>query len=680
MSFAHGEMLYLIWVAPLLLGLCIWGFRRRQALLRQFASERALSSIAPNASNRRRMVKIALRLLAVLALAVALAGVRYGYTWETVERRGVDLVVALDCSKSMLADDIAPNRLERAKRKIRDLLGLIEGDKVGLVAFAGTSFLQCPLTLDYGGFDLFLNALEPDFLPVGGTDLAGAIRTSLQAFDPKDNAERAIILITDGESTTPGAIDAAREAAEQKVKISCVGIGSPEGAPIPDGRGGFRKDKAGGIVHSRLDEDTLQKIAALTGGTYVRSVTGDVDLEAIYRDIRASLEAKTLQSGRIQIYQDRFRIFVGLALAALLLDLLLPARARRRQNGNGTGVSQAFGTSGTALALLCLLVLPGAPALAASPSTLAGQGLAAWQGEDYEAALKAYLDAQVQEPDNPTLSYNVGNAQYRLNRFEEARQNFLAAAERLDKAESPQDRALKASALYNAGNASFRQDDLQGAVTHYEEALKHAPDDAQITDNLAFVRKQLEQQQQQQQENQQCEQSGDQQQQESQQSGQNKGESAGQDRASSGQQGQQGGKGQQDQHGQQDEMQPGEQSGSAQNEPRQAENDKPGEGQSGDAREQAEPSEQSAAGRPGATDATPRQRRPRPTSRGRRPSTPNPSTARTYTPRVAAARAAPRERARRTRPPGRRKPGPRTPLRPWMRECSTVSRTSPVAD
>ena len=490
MTFARPEMLYLVWLAPLLAAVCIHGLRRRQRILAAFAAPATRPALAPGASYGRRIVKTVLALLAVPLLAVSLAGFQYGYTWQTIERQGVSLMLALDCSQSMLATDVAPNRLERAKRKIHDLAGMLQGDKVGLVAFAGTAFVQCPLTLDYSGFDLFLGALSPEYLPVPGTDLAAAIRTALGGFDLKDGAERAIVLITDGESAPPEALKAAEEAAAQKVRIFCIGIGSPEGAPVPDSKGGFKKDTAGNIVHSRLDEETLLKIAATTGGTYVRSVAGDFDLETIYgKEIRGGMEAKTLSSGRKQLFEDRFRWFVGLALALLFADLLLPAARRLKR--------PAVRVLGVALLALLAAMSTGAEA-----ANLAEQGLAAYEKQDYEAALKFFLDAQIKAPEDPVLAYDAGNAYYRLKKFDEARKNFQGALQTLEKQGKPSSTPLaelKPKALYNLGNAEFRLDRLPEAAKAYEQTLKLDPKDEDAKKNLEYVRKLLAERQEQEQ-------------------------------------------------------------------------------------------------------------------------------------------------------------------------------------
>ncbi len=467
-------MLFFIWTVPVLFLVVVYGMHRRREIMRRFSSPHGLDAIAPDTIGGRRWVKTSLLLGTVLFTAVALAGPKYGYRWQEIRQQGVDIIIALDCSRSMTAADIPPTRLERAKREVFDLLAMLQGDRVGLVAFAGTAFLQCPLTLDYDAFNLFLNALSPDFLPVGGTDITGALATAQNSFDPKSASDKAVILITDGENTGDGEpLKAAEALKEKKIKLFCIGVGGSDGVPIPEPAGGFKKDRAGQIVLSRLDENTLKKMAVITGGTYVRSVAGDMDLDAIYTDeIRRTMEAQTVSSGRKQVWEDRFQWPLSLALLCLLAELMLPVRRK-------TMVSVLLGT---------LLVLPSAPARANDTR----QGIKAYAAGEYEKALKHFTDAQLDAPDKPESLYNVADAYYKTG-------NFDAAVEHYEKVLETHDNALKQKALYNLGNAEFRRGNLKNAIGHYEAALAMDPDDRLTKENLAFVKKALEQQQTQQQ-------------------------------------------------------------------------------------------------------------------------------------------------------------------------------------
>lgn len=251
----------------------------------------------------------------------------WGYSWEEVRRQGVDIVVAIDTSLSMLAEDVPSSRLERAKRELVDLVAMLEGDRIGLVAFAGRAFLHCPLTLDYGACLMFLDLVDTDLIPIKGTNIADAIYTSLEAFDSDSNS-KAIILITDGEDHSGQALKAALEAKRQGVKIFCLGIGK-DVAPIRlKGSSGLKKDPVTGeLVLTKFDESTLQKIALETDGIYVRSVTGDMDLKRIYqKEIRGKLERMELQSTRQRKAVERFQIPLFFAFVALFMESLMGYR------------------------------------------------------------------------------------------------------------------------------------------------------------------------------------------------------------------------------------------------------------------------------------------------------------------------------------------------------------------
>jgi Ca-activated chloride channel family protein len=317
----------------------IYAFRTKTRLLERFASPEMLIRLTSGVSRPRQYMKAALVLLGLLAAILSLAELKYGFTWEEVTREGVDIVVALDVSDSMLVEDAESggklSRLERAKREIADLLLLLEGDRIGLVAFAGAAFVECPLTLDYGAAEIFLGAIDTELIPVKGTAIGAALKTSIEAFKGASHTSRAIILITDGEDHGGKALKVAEEAMVAGIRVFTIGIGRDEGAPIPAPDGGFRRDRKGDIILSKLDETTLQKIALSTGGSYVRSVTGDVDLEQIYtQGIKATLEDQELASKRRQRWEERFQWILAVALLSLMLEPLISERLRRRGTAN----------------------------------------------------------------------------------------------------------------------------------------------------------------------------------------------------------------------------------------------------------------------------------------------------------------------------------------------------------
>jgi Ca-activated chloride channel family protein len=479
MTFFRAEMLFFIWTVPVLLLFIFYGVRRRRDILKRYATLRSLAIIAPAKSHTRRWIKAALLMAVLLFTAVALAGPQYGFRWQEINQRGVDIVIALDCSRSMTAADIQPNRLERAKREVYDLLTMLEGDRVALVAFAGTAFLQCPLTLDYNAFNLFLNALSPDYLPVGGTNITMALETAVNSFEPESATDRAVILITDGENTGSGdPIKAAEALKEEKIKLFCIGVGSGEGVPIPEAEGGFKKDPSGQIVLSRLDETTLKQMAVITGGTYVRSVAGDMDLDAIYTDeIRRKMDAQTLTSGRKQVWEDRFQWPLALALICLAAELLLPVTRK---------------TIFASLFIAATTFFPFHPVQANDTR----DGITAYDKGDFDAALKHFTDAQLNDPESPERLYNVAGAYYKIGDFEAAADHYRQVLEA-----APDE--MRPKALYNLGNAEFKRGNAKEAIGHYEAALAIDPDNRLAKENLEFVKKVLEQQQQQSQDGQQ---------------------------------------------------------------------------------------------------------------------------------------------------------------------------------
>lgn len=327
------QRLWLLWLVPALALFHVYVQRAQAGALARLVSPALAARLAPGARGGRRVFKAVLVIAGFAAAALALAQLRYGYVWEEVKRRGVDVVVALDVSDSMLVQDVETDgsltRLERAKREIVDLLRRMRGDRVALVAFAGAAFVQTPLTLDYGAARLFLDELGPDLIPLKGTAIGEAIRRSLEAFEGGSEEARAVILITDGEDHSGDAVAAAEEAKKAGVRVFTIGIGRDEGAPIPAPAGGFRRDARGELVLSKLDEATLQRVAEISGGSYVRSVTGDVDLERIYVEgIKGALEDEDLGATRQRRSKDRFQWLVALAALALAIEAVVGERGR----------------------------------------------------------------------------------------------------------------------------------------------------------------------------------------------------------------------------------------------------------------------------------------------------------------------------------------------------------------
>lgn len=329
MTFIRLWILNLLWLLPIIGLLLIFYVRQKKKDIDSFADPELLRRLTGKSLKGRMFLKSLFLFFGLGLMIFALAGPRWGSHYQEVSRKGVDIMILVDVSPSMKVQDVKPDRLERARREILDFLRVVEGDRVGLVAFSGAAFIQCPLTMDYVALQMFLDSLEPDLVPVPGTDLGAAIDTGVSSFDFTSETDKVILIITDGEDNEDRGIRAAENAAEKGVKIFVFGIGDVSGGPIPEGKGkgGFRKDNDGNLILSKLNEDSLKEIASMTGGLYVRSVAGDLDLDLLYFDgVRSKTEVKTLKSGKIKVYEERFSIFLLAALLFLLLEGALDER------------------------------------------------------------------------------------------------------------------------------------------------------------------------------------------------------------------------------------------------------------------------------------------------------------------------------------------------------------------
>ncbi len=335
--FENIERLQLLWLLPVLLGLAAYRFYKKDQALLKFAELSLLARLNRSVSRTRQWWKAILVTLASLLIVVSLARPAWNPRPEKVESKGRDIVFVLDVSRSMMAEDLKPNRLERAKLAIRDLVDKIHGDRVALVAFAGTATVKCPLTQDYGFFRLMLDDTGPDSISRGGTLIGDALRKTVdELFSDRLKRYQDIILITDGEDQDSFPVEAAKEAGERGIRLIAIGLGDEqEGQRIPvvteKGERTFLRygDQE---VWTRLDADTLRKMVDVTpGGRYLNVATGTFDLGAIYRDLLADAEKRTLESLRINRYEEKFQIFLGAALLLLMAEMVLS----ERRKGNG---------------------------------------------------------------------------------------------------------------------------------------------------------------------------------------------------------------------------------------------------------------------------------------------------------------------------------------------------------
>lgn len=335
MSFAEPRFLTSLILIPLLMLFLLWTSRRKAAALAQLGDPALLAQLSAQVNRRGKRWRIALWFIALTAIIIALARPQWGTEVQTVEQQGIEIMVALDVSKSMLAEDIKPNRLTRAKLEISDLMDKLAGDEMGLVLFSGASFIQFPLTSDFATARTFLDAASPQVISRPGTAIGDAIRSALAGFDESRASQRVIIIMTDGEDHNTNPVDAAKEAAAQGVIVFTIGFGSPNGSPIPEFNNagevvGYKKDANGNTVISKLDEVTLQKIALATGGQYFRADAGGAELDALANALD-KMKKTTLENRFETRKVERFQWFVAIALLALVVAELIPERRLRRE-------------------------------------------------------------------------------------------------------------------------------------------------------------------------------------------------------------------------------------------------------------------------------------------------------------------------------------------------------------
>jgi Ca-activated chloride channel family protein len=324
---ASPDYLLLLLLVPLL-AVGFWlAARNRAGLLARFGNRVLLRRLTPEHSSAKRWMKAALTLAALALVVLGLANPQIGTRLQEVKQEGVDIFIALDVSMSMRAEDIRPNRLEKAKFEIRNLIGRLAGDRLGLIVFAGEAYVQFPLTSDYSAANLFLDVIDVDAVPTPGTSIGTAIRRAMESLDFSEPSTKVLVIISDGENTEGDADAAAREAAAKGVLIYCIGLGSPGGAPIPllDGAGrqvDFKRDRNGQVVVTRLDEGALERIVAAGKGKYYRGTNTQDELEAIYNDINA-LQKREFGVKQFTDYEDRFQPILLAAFLLLLFDALL---------------------------------------------------------------------------------------------------------------------------------------------------------------------------------------------------------------------------------------------------------------------------------------------------------------------------------------------------------------------
>lgn len=484
----HIEYLGGLAALPLLLAALWFLLGWKKKTVGRIGDPSLVQQLIGNFSRWRFLVKAGLVLLAFVIVVIGAGNPQKPGAMENVQRKGVDVMFVLDVSKSMLAQDVKPSRLDKAKQLLLLLTEKLENDRIGLVLFAGRSYLQMPLTSDHGAARMYIQQASPDAVPTQGTVIAEALKMANAAFNSKERKYKSILLVSDGEDHDPDALKTAKDLARDGVMINTVGIGSPDGSPIIDpATGETKKDEQGNTVISKLNEAELQQLADGTNGQYIRLDNVDDALITMTQQLD-SAEKKSMSDAEFIDYISYFQWFMGAAFVLLLAEAFLSERRREKKAATAAVPVRA------ALVLLAVLAAV-VPAAAQNGNAQLRSGNRYYKKKELDKSLQQYQSAVRQAPTNPTANYNLGNAQFRKNNYDEAARSYDASVQHT------QDKGLQEKGYYNKGVAMIKQKKLQESIDAWKQALKLNAADADARENLEKALIQLKQQQQQQQQN-----------------------------------------------------------------------------------------------------------------------------------------------------------------------------------
>ncbi len=476
--------LYLLVLIPLLALLRFFMVHQQKKRLRRFGDPELVRQLMPDVSRFRPLVKFCLLLAALALLIVTLARPQFGTKISHEKRTGIETIIAMDISNSMLAEDVTPSRLDRSKMMVENLVDHFTNDKIGLIVFAGDAFIQLPITSDYVSAKMFLSNIDPSMISVQGTDIAKAIDMASHSFTQQEGIGKAIIVITDGEDHEGGALEAAKNAKEKGLRVYVLGVGSPQGAPIPTGDGNYMKDQAGQTVMTGLNEEMCRQIAEAGGGAYIH-----VENNSSAQDqLDAELDKLAKKETESTIYSDYDEQFQAVAIIVLLL-LILETCLLEAKNPVLKNIS-LFKRKKVAT-VICLL-LTATTLMAQGDRQLVRQGNKQFRAGNNKEAEVSYRKAVEKNPRNPQACYNLGNALMQQQKDSAAVAQFETAA----KLETNPIR--RAQAYHNMGVVCQGKRMYGEAIEAYKEALRNNPTDDETRYNLTLCKRQQKQQQDQQ--------------------------------------------------------------------------------------------------------------------------------------------------------------------------------------
>ena len=506
MTFGAPIWLWALLVLPVLAFFFARAEQRGAEKLQLFVAARLLPQLAGTVNRGRRIFRFVLLLLVLALVLVSLARPRWGYAYDEVKRKGLDLLLAVDTSRSMLSNDVQPNRLERVKLATQDLMNELQGDRVGLIAFAGRAFLQAPLTIDYDAAVDSINELDTKIIPEGGTNISDAIALATRTFGKSATGNRALIIFTDGEELSGDAVGAAKAAADAGVRIFTVGVGTPEGSLIPiqgeSGGTAFVKDAKGEVVKSKLDETRLREVAQAADGFYLHLENGPRTMKQLFTEGLGKMKVADINARLSRRPIERYEWPLAAAILFFALALLINDRKRARATAaiGGTGAvpssDQKRGrhsgrpSSAIAAAIFLLLVRPGQ---AASP------GLELYEQQKFPEAYEHFQKTLQENPgarQTDRIQFDAGAAAYKMKDYNKALQSFSQAL----LSRIPH---LQSESHYNLGNTLYERGEAEksdakkltnweGALQHYQETLKAEPQNKNAKDNYEYVKKKIE--------------------------------------------------------------------------------------------------------------------------------------------------------------------------------------------
>ena len=477
--------LYALVLIPLLAVIRLWMVSRQKKRLRKFGDRDLVRQLMPDVSRFRPLVKFVLLLTALALIILMIARPQFGTKINREKRTGIETIIAMDISNSMLAEDVTPSRLDRSKMMVENLVDHFTNDKIGLIVFAGDAFIQLPITSDYVSAKMFLSSITPSMIATQGTDIAKAITMSTNSFTQQEGVGKAIIVITDGEDHEGGALEAAKEAQNKGMRVYVLGVGSPKGAPIPTGNGDYMKDNMGQTVMTGLNEEMCRQIAQAGGGAYIHVENNSNAQDQLDHELD-KLAKKEIESTIYSDYDEQFQAVCIIVLLLLIIEVcILDIKNPMLKN-----VSLFKRNKKAVVAVLFLLVATGVQAQ--GDRLLVRQGNKQFRAGNYAEAEVSYRKAVEKNPRNAQAHYNLGNA------LLGQRKDSAAVVQFENAAKQETDAMRKAQSYHNIGVICQGQKQYAQAIEAYKEALRNNPTDDETRYNLELCKRQQQQQQNQQ--------------------------------------------------------------------------------------------------------------------------------------------------------------------------------------